>query len=66
DEVEASDWFLVSKLSNKEVSEVLGSFKIEDSEFKIFKATAYKCPRCWKFTASAEETLCQRCEEVLK
>ncbi|QKF58675.1 isoleucine--tRNA ligase [Aliarcobacter lanthieri] len=66
DEVEASDWFLVSKLSNKEVTEILGSFKIEDSEFKIFKATAHKCPRCWKFTASAEETLCQRCEEVLK
>jgi len=66
DEIEASDWFLVSKLSNKEVDDILGSFKIGNSEFKIFKATAHKCPRCWKFTADTEDTLCQRCKKVLK
>jgi len=66
DEVEASDWFLVSKLSNKEVKDILGSFKIGNSKFKIFKATAHKCPRCWKFIANTEDTLCQRCQKVLK
>ncbi|MCT7539229.1 isoleucine--tRNA ligase [Aliarcobacter cryaerophilus] len=67
DEVESSDWFLVSKLSNITSSkELLGSFKLEDNEFKVYKASGHKCPRCWKYTSTKEETLCSRCEEVIK
>ncbi|AXK49327.1 isoleucine--tRNA ligase [Aliarcobacter trophiarum LMG 25534] len=70
DEVESSDWFLVSKISNVSSttsnSEILGSFKIDEKEFKIFKSSGYKCPRCWKFTSKNEESLCSRCEEVVK
>jgi len=67
DEVESSDWFLVSSVTkDKQNSDILGSFQIDGKEFEVYKATAHKCPRCWKFTAVKEETLCNRCEEVLK
>ena len=67
DEVEASDWFLVSQVNkNKQNADILGSFQIDGKDFEVYKATAHKCPRCWKFTAVKEETLCSRCEEVLK
>ena len=66
DEVESSDWFLVSKVSNTTSNEKeLGSFKIEDSEFKVFKASGHKCPRCWKYTSTKEDELCSRCDEVV-
>jgi len=66
DAVEASDWFLVSNLSNEKLQEdILGEFIIEDSEFIVYKASQHKCPRCWKFTANEEDTLCSRCDEVL-
>ncbi|PRM90736.1 isoleucine--tRNA ligase [Aliarcobacter cryaerophilus] len=67
DEVESSDWFLASKLSNITSSkELLGSFKIENSDFKVYKASGHKCPRCWKYTSTKEDELCSRCEEVVK
>ncbi|HKM18750.1 MAG TPA: isoleucine--tRNA ligase, partial [Aliarcobacter sp.] len=67
DEVESSDWFLVSKVSNISLEEKeLGSFKVEEAEFKVYKARGHKCPRCWKYTSIKEETLCSRCEKVLK
>ena len=66
DEVESSDWFLVSKVSNTTSNEKeIGSFKIEDSEFKVFKASGHKCPRCWKYTSTKEDELCSRCDEVV-
>ena len=66
DEVESSDWFLVSKVSNTTSNEKeLGSFKIENSEFKVFKASGHKCPRCWKYTSTKEDELCSRCDEVV-
>ena len=67
DEVESSDWFLVSKVSNNSLEEKeLGSFKVEDSEFKVYKASGHKCPRCWKYTSTKEDELCSRCEKVAK
>lgn len=66
DNVESSDWFLVSKVSNINSNEKeLGSFKIDNSEFKVFKASGHKCPRCWKYTSSKEDELCFRCNEVV-
>jgi len=65
-EVESSDWFLVSSVTNnKQNTDTLGKFEVEGFEFEVYKASAHKCPRCWKFTSSAEDTLCSRCDEVL-
>ncbi len=65
-DVEASDLFLVSSVTKDLISsELLGEFEIKGSQFKIFKAVAAKCPRCWKFTSKSEEELCTRCEKVL-
>ena len=63
---EASDWFLVSSVTNtKQSSDILGTFQIDGKDFEVYKASAHKCPRCWKFTATQEDTLCSRCDEVL-
>ncbi|WP_455756388.1 isoleucine--tRNA ligase [Sulfurimonas sp.] len=65
DAVDAEDWFVVSSVSNEKASEELGSFEVDGDKFTIAKATAHKCPRCWKFQAKEEDSTCQRCEEVI-
>ncbi|MGB3962158.1 MAG: isoleucine--tRNA ligase [Sulfurimonas sp.] len=62
---EAEDWFVVSEVSNKELSEVLGTFKVGEDTFTIAKATMAKCPRCWKFQSTSEECTCERCAKVV-
>jgi len=63
---DAEDWFVVSGIyEDQPEEEILGSFKVEDDTFTIAKATQHKCPRCWKYQATQEETLCQRCSEVV-
>ena len=63
---DAEDWFVVSGIfEDKPDEEVLGSFKVEDDTFVISKATAYKCPRCWKFQAEKEDCTCSRCASVV-
>ena len=29
------------------------------------KSTGHKCPRCWRYVATAAETLCERCEKTV-
>ena len=31
-------------------------------EIAVAKATACKCPRCWRYCAEKEEALCTRCD----
>ena len=63
---DAEDWFVVSTvLEDKPYEEILGSFKVDTDTFVISKATAHKCPRCWKFQATSAECTCKRCEEVV-
>jgi len=63
---EASDWFLVSSVTNnKQNSDILGTFEVDGKVFEVYKAVDHKCPRCWKFTSKVEDTLCSRCDEVL-
>ncbi len=63
---DAEDWFVVSGVfEDKPDEEVLGTFKVESDTFIISKATAHKCPRCWKYQAAAQECLCQRCQAVI-
>ncbi|MEA3370794.1 MAG: isoleucine--tRNA ligase, partial [Campylobacterota bacterium] len=63
--VDAEDWFVVSSVSNAAVTDELGTFEVDGDKFTIAKATAHKCPRCWKFQAENEDTTCNRCEEVV-
>ena len=63
-EDEASDWFLVSNLVSKQ-EDALISFDIEGIVFEAYKSQKAKCPRCWKYTSTSEETLCARCESAL-
>ena len=66
DKSDAEDWFVVSGVyEDKPDEEILGSFKVNEDSFVISKATAFKCPRCWKFQASKEDCTCSRCESVV-
>ncbi|MEA2072050.1 MAG: isoleucine--tRNA ligase [Campylobacterota bacterium] len=65
DAVDAEDWFVVSAVSNTKVEDALGSFEVDGEKFTIAKATAHKCPRCWKYQAESEDSTCKRCEEVV-
>ncbi|MBA1432602.1 MAG: isoleucine--tRNA ligase [Epsilonproteobacteria bacterium] len=66
DRVDAEDWFVVSGIfEDKPEEEILGSFKVDEDMFTIAKATAHKCPRCWKFQAKEEDCLCARCQSVI-
>ncbi len=59
------DWFMVSYVRNKAQSEVLASFEIDGVRFDIAKADDHKCPRCWRFKAASEDSICDRCAEVV-
>ncbi len=65
DKTEAEDWFVVSGIENYDEEGSLGSFEFEGNRFVIAKATLHKCPRCWKYHAKEQESLCPRCSEVL-
>jgi isoleucyl-tRNA synthetase len=59
------DWFGVSAIASSSDSEEVASFEVDGLRYSVRKASAHKCPRCWRYTSSAEESLCGRCEEVL-
>ena len=61
----AEDWFVVSKVVTNKQTEVVDSFEVDGFEFEVYKAQDHKCPRCWKYRASSEDSLCQRCAEVV-
>lgn len=65
-QVEAEDWFIVSRVSKEKSSQVLAKFEVDDKVFEIYKAIEHKCPRCWKYKAINEGDICQRCDEVVK
>ena len=58
-------WFVVSKIVQTKEENSLGSFEVDGKTFEIYNASEHKCPRCWKFRASEEDALCQRCDEVV-
>ena len=66
DRVDAEDWFVVSGIfEDKPEEDILDTFKVDEDMFTISKATAHKCPRCWKFQAKEEDCLCERCQSVV-
>ena len=58
------DWFVVSAMKTSSDSEQLASFEVEGKTFTVHKASAAKCPRCWRYLA-LENELCDRCKEVV-
>jgi isoleucyl-tRNA synthetase len=64
-EKDLEDWFVVSAVKSSSEGEQLASFVVEGKTFTIHKATAAKCPRCWKFVSHSEEEACARCSEVV-
>ncbi|PAF45531.1 isoleucine--tRNA ligase [Helicobacter sp. 11S02629-2] len=59
--------FLMTSHFSKDVkSEPLFSFEVEGFNFKVYKASLHKCPRCWQFNATSEDSLCPRCHKVLQ
>jgi isoleucyl-tRNA synthetase len=38
----------------------------EKVSIRVHHSQDCKCPRCWKFTAPAEDALCGKCDEVVK
>jgi len=65
DSTVAEDWFVVSKVIKHTEDNSLGSFEVDGKLFEVYKGNKHKCPRCWKFRASAEDSLCPRCSEVV-
>jgi isoleucyl-tRNA synthetase len=59
------DWFVVSAMKSTSSGEVLASFEVEGKTFTVHKATAAKCPRCWRFTSTTEDCACERCSKVV-
>jgi len=61
----AEDLFIVSKVIKHTEDKVVSSFEVEGSKFEVYYASKSKCPRCWKYRAKDEESLCARCDEVV-
>ena len=57
---------VVAKESGEVLCEVLCKFACDEANFSTQKASAYKCPRCWKLNASKTDALCPRCEAVME
>ncbi len=62
----AADYYLVSRVEKSSNDEVLAEFTLNDKAYKITKSSLYKCPRCWKYLSVNDESLCPRCESVMR
>ena len=65
DSTVAEDWFVVSKVMKSSEDGAIGSFEVDGKLFEVYHGSKSKCPRCWKFRAKDENSLCSRCNEVV-
>ncbi|HSR74274.1 MAG TPA: class I tRNA ligase family protein, partial [Sulfurovum sp.] len=65
DTKDLEDWFVVSAVKSSSEGEEVATFEVEGNRFTVHKASASKCPRCWRFTSVSEECACERCAKVL-
>ena len=65
DTKDLEDWFVVSAVKASSEGEQVAIFEVEGKTFTVHKATAAKCPRCWRFTSTSEECACERCAKVV-
>ena len=56
---------MISKVIHHAEENKLASFKVDGDIFEVYNAMKAKCPRCWKYRAKDEESLCPRCESVV-
>ena len=61
----AEDWFIVSKVMKTSEENPIATFEVADAKFEVYMGNKAKCPRCWKYRAKDEESLCKRCDEVV-
>jgi isoleucyl-tRNA synthetase len=59
------DFFVVSEINNESCGELLGTIELDGIAYEIRKSTKDKCPRCWRYLAENEDSLCKRCAEVV-
>ncbi|CAA6806425.1 MAG: Isoleucyl-tRNA synthetase (EC [uncultured Sulfurovum sp.] len=59
------DWFMVSALQDSCEGEQVASFEVDGKTFTVHKATGVKCPRCWRYTSTSEDYVCERCQDVV-
>ena len=59
------DWFVVSAMKTSSEGEKVALFEVDGKTFAVHKATAAKCPRCWRFTSVNEDCTCERCTKVV-
>ncbi|MCD6413861.1 MAG: isoleucine--tRNA ligase [Elusimicrobia bacterium] len=57
--------FLVSEIRQTEETGILTSFEETGIAIKVFPASGEKCERCWRYSQTVVEGLCQRCRKVL-
>jgi len=65
DSKDLEDWFVVSAMKASSDTEQVASFELEGKTFTVHKASDGKCPRCWRFTSTSEESACDRCASVV-
>lgn len=65
DSKDLEDWFVVSGLGSSYDGEELSNFEVDGTTYTIHRAHMAKCPRCWRFASTDEETACPRCQEVV-
>ena len=65
DSKDLEDWFVVSAMKSSSEGEQVASFEVDGSTYTVHKATASKCPRCWRFTSSSDACACERCTNVV-
>ncbi len=57
------DWFTVSQVNSRIDGNPIETFEVGADKFKIYNATQFKCPRCWKYRVKKEGELCDRCKD---
>ena len=65
DSKDLEDWFVVSAMKSSSEGEQVSFFEVDGKSYTVHKATASKCPRCWRFTSSSDECACERCANVV-
>lgn len=60
------NYMLVSRVTlDSRDGEVLDKSDYNNVEIQIMKSDGHKCPRCWKYVAPQNDSLCGRCDDVV-
>ncbi len=65
DDSDLVDFFVVSAINSEACGEKVGELEFDGMSYELRLATKHKCPRCWRYLADSEDSLCERCQEVV-